>query len=108
MTTENDYDFFDALDRLEIDFEDFATIDILRERLTQVLGGFPSARQEEMALFHLGHQASQTRMEALSQGLDLTFFTRRGQGVATLRDARGRFVTEGAENITSRLRRGAG
>lgn len=100
--------FAEALDRMDVDIDDFASRDLLREKLAEVLRVAPTGGQMEAAVQHLAFVASQTQMAAIEQGLFVDYFERRGRGVAALRDERGRFVTEGGRRIQDRLARGAG
>lgn len=115
MTTGNDsYDWFDALERFDIIFEDAVDYQTLYDRLSEVLGErrageqltriLPTQRQIDTALFHFGQQ----RQQAVILGYTADRFIRAGRQVTQLRDARGRFVAQGAAEITQRLARGAG
>ncbi len=105
MTTGNDgYDWFDALERFDIVFEDAEDFNSLFDRLSDVLGHSPSAAQMDSASFHLGQQ----RQQAVILGFTVDRFVRAGRQVTQLRDAGGRFVAQGASAITRRLARGAG
>jgi len=96
-TTQTTFD--DVLDRLDFTFADFDNMNDLHERLTQILGRVPSDLQREIA-FARG-QAQRER--AMIGGFRVDRFFRRGQQVTQLRDARGRFVTQGAPAISALL-----
>jgi len=97
-------DWIDALERMDVVFADFATMDVLMARLDEVLGHPPSTEQVLQAQEIFQPQM----MEAITQDLRVDRFVRRGKKVTQLRDRFGRFVTEGARNIADRLSRGAG
>ena len=83
-------DFADALDRMDISFEDAANTEFLMQRLTEVLGHSPSLDQWAIARGKFRDQQQQ----AVNAGFRLTRFQRGADTVLQLRDARGRFVTD--------------
>lgn len=104
MTTADDgYDYWDALERMDLAFDDFDDEMSLRDALREVLGRVPTQRQVDKAAELLGPQ----RDIAVEAGITVARFVRRGVGVAALRDSRGRFVgVEGGRAIRERLERG--
>lgn len=83
-------DFADALDRLDISFEDAADPLALVERLSEILGYVPTQLQTDTAR---GHFQSQAQL-ATTGGFRVTRFERQGRTVQVLRDERGRFVAQ--------------
>lgn len=97
-------DFEDALDRLDISIDDFDDVGMMLRRLAEVLGVPPTLLQANTAMEILKPLVDTAR----AQGLTVDRFQRAGAAVIQLRDARGRFVTSGAANISARIRAGAG
>lgn len=83
-------DFADALDRLDINFEDASDPLALVERLNEILGYVPTQLQTDTAAAHFQQQAQL----ATTAGFQVTRFERQGRSVQVLRDARGRFVAQ--------------
>lgn len=83
-------DFADALDRLDINFEDAADALALVERLSEILGYVPTQLQTDTAVSHFQQQSQQ----ATTAGFRVTRFQRQGRNVQVLRDARGRFMAQ--------------
>lgn len=118
MTTGDDsYDFFDALERLDVIFEDFTNMTGLIRVLDEALGRPASAAQIDRAVDFLGGQ----RLRASEFGFSIARFIRGGRVVTQLRDVRGRFVASTdiipgepssqrrrAGDIAAALARGAG
>jgi len=99
---EGGYDWWDLLDRLDFQFIDFETMDDVRGRLREILQGqVISDRQAEMAF----QRGQQMRTRAIEMDYRVDRFFRRGQSVTMLRDSRGRFIAEGAANISDILER---
>ena len=93
----------EVLDRLDFQFIDFTTMADVRQTLTAILGGrVPSDLQTTLAF----QRGQQLRTAAIEMDLRVDRFFRRGQSVTMLRDARGRFVAEGAANIADILESG--
>lgn len=96
--------FADVLDRLDITFDDWGPGVNLFDLLAGVLGGSqpggPSRLQQDIA----GQKFQQEAQQALFLNVRVTTFVRQGRQVKSLRDARGRFVTEGAAGISDYLR----
>ena len=93
--------FADALERLDVQFSDFDTMDGLIRRLQSVLAAnqpFPSQLQIQIAIDKLGVE----REQAASLGLSIDRFRRGNRTVTQLRDARGRFVTSEERFIGTR------
>ena len=103
-TADDDYGWFDALERMDVVFEDFTSMSELINRLDEVLGRPASAAQIDSAVGLLGFQ----RQQATDLGFTVDRFTRAGRQVTQLRDRFGRFVASGAKEISRRLARGAG
>jgi len=100
--SEGEYEWWDDLDRLDFQFIDFESMDDVRGRLREILGGrLPSDRQTEMAF----QRGQQMRTRAIELDYRVDRFFRRGQSVTMLRDSRGRFIAEGAANISDILER---
>ena len=97
------YEWYDVLDRLDFQFIDFTTTDDVRNRLQEILGGRPPSDRQIQVAFQRGQQL---RTAAIEMDLRVDRFFRRGQSVTMLRDARGRFVAEGAANIADILESG--
>ena len=97
-------DWVDALERLDVVFDDFQNMSQLINRLDQVLGRTASLEQIGQAVEVLQIQ----RQQAIDLGFSIDRFTRAGQQVTQLRDRFGRFVAAGAANIARRLSQGAG
>lgn len=93
--------FADALERLDLNFEnvgpDFDIFDLLHT----VLGRMPTQLQMDITQVKL---AFEQRQELLS-GFVISQFVRQGRLVVQLRDVRGRFVTSGAAAIQSFIAR---
>ena len=83
-------EFADALDRMDINFEDAENVDFLIMRLSEVLGQAVSTDQLQIAQDKFRDQAQL----ATTIGFSVTRFTRGENTVIQLRDARGRFVTD--------------
>lgn len=83
-------DFADALDRLDINFEDASDPLALVERLSEILGYVPTGLQVDTAAAHFQQQSQL----ATTAGFSVTRFERQGRAVQVLRDARGRFVAQ--------------
>lgn len=92
--------FADALERLDVTFEDFGPGVNMFDLLQKVLGIAPTRFQQDLALQKLQGE----RQTALFGGFTIDRFTRAGKQVTQLRDARGRFVTSGAAAIAAFLR----
>jgi len=100
--SEGEYEWWDVLDRLDFQFIDFESMDDVRGRLREILRGRPpSDRQTEMAF----QRGQQLRTRAIELDYRVDRFFRRGQSVTMLRDSRGRFIAEGAANISDILER---
>ena len=85
-------EFADALERLDVIFEDFDDMDGLINRLDAVLSpNQPRASIEQIAIAM--EKLAPERQLAREQGFFATRFMRSGRTVTQLRDARGRFVT---------------
>ena len=95
-----EYEWWDVLDRLDFQFIDFATSDDVRRHLREIFqGAEPSDRQVETAFA----RGQQMRTRAIELDYRVDRFFRRGQSVTMLRDSRGRFIAEGAANISDIL-----
>lgn len=93
--------FADALERLDVQFSDFETMDGLIRRLQSVLADnqpFPSQLQIQIAIDKLGP----LREQAAESGFTIDRFRRKGRTITQLRDARGRFVTAESRFIGTR------
>ena len=103
--------FEDALDRLDFDwgadYGDQELIDALATALNMPFRSDlfkPSPDQISVA-----RENKQRRDQVMTDlGFQIGTFRRGGVQVTQLRDARGRFVTSGAGNITARLAEGSG
>ncbi len=111
MTSDEPYDYWDALDRMDMTFDDFQDMGGLIAALDEALnraGDQPyrpaSARQIDMAWERLSYQ----RQQAIDMGFTVDRFARGGRSVTMMRDRFGRFVSEGAAAITRRLAQGGG
>lgn len=93
-------DFADALERLDVTFADFDTMDGLINRLDSILGRRASALQIDVAVDKFAHE----RDLAVEFGFQIDRFVRRGQPITQLRDRFGRFVAVGAQGISEFLR----
>ena len=82
--------FDDALDRLDISFEDAEDSLALVLRLNEILGYIPTQLQTDTARDHFRPQSQ----IATTAGFFVTRFERQGRTVQALRDARGRFVAQ--------------
>jgi hypothetical protein len=99
---EGEYEWWDVLDRLDFQFIDFENMADVRNRLQEILRGRPpSDRQTQMAFA----RGQQMRTRAIEMDYRVDRFFRRGQSVTMLRDSRGRFIAEGAANISDILER---
>lgn len=83
-------EFADALDRLDITFEDAPDRESLRERLREILVGGATDFMVDIAMNKFRDQ----RQLATAGGFQVTRFERQGRSVQVLRDARGRFVAQ--------------
>lgn len=83
-------EFADALDRLDINFEDAFNREFLIERLSVVLGRDVTTDQLRIAQAKFQQQAQR----AILLGFSVTRFQRGVHAVVALRDSRGRFMTE--------------
>lgn len=83
-------EFADALDRLDISFEDADDPLALVLRLNEILGYIPTQLQTDTARAHFQEQTQR----ATAAGFQVTRFQRQGRDVQVLRDARGRFVAQ--------------
>jgi len=93
----------DFLDRFDISFADFDDMPSLIDALDFALGRRASRAQIDATVIRLQIQ----KQEAVLVGEFVTRFVRRGETVVSLRDAAGRFITEGRRNIAQLLiRRG--
>ena len=92
--------FADALERLDITFDDFGPGINMFDLLTEVLGIMPTRFQMDLALEKLQTE----RQIALMHGFRIDRFMRRGEQVTQLRDPLGRFVASGAADIAATLR----
>ena len=93
-------EFEAALERLDFEFSDFGTMDEMVARLQLILGvDHVSPLQREIALAKSQRDFRQATFEAIDRGQRIDLFTRRGQTIFQLRDARGRFVAQGARGI---------
>ena len=96
-----DEEFEDVLDRYDFDWYDLQSSDsdAIREQLRNVLGMSPAGRQMDIARDMIAR-----RQEQLTDlGYTVGTFQRGGRPVQQMRDARGRFVTSGLQNISARL-----
>jgi len=94
-------EFEDVLDRYDFDWYDLQSsdADAIREQLRNVLGMSPAGKQMGIATEMIAR-----RQEQLTDlGYTVGTFQRGGQPVQQMRDARGRFVTSGLQNISARL-----
>lgn len=87
--------FADALERLEVTFENVGPDEDIFGLLHTVLGRMPTPLQADLGTAKL----QQERVSFLLEGFTIQQIIRRGQLVTILRDARGRFVRTGRENI---------
>lgn len=97
------YEWYDVLDRLDFQFIDFTTEDDVRRVLQGILRGLPPSDRQVQTAFARGQQL---RTVAIERDLRVDRFIRRGESVTMLRDARGRFIAEGAANIADILESG--
>lgn len=98
MTTQTTFD--DALDRMDFDFYDWDSMEEMIQALTTALEGrVPSDLQRDIAFA----RGQRHRAAAMERGLRVDRFFRRGQQVTQLRDARGRFIAQGASAISDLL-----
>lgn len=91
--------FEDVLDRLDFGIGDFEDFGDMINLLHNLLGRMPTGLQ--IAVAH--NRAMGQRAAATERGFSVTSFFRRGERVTQIRDARGRFLTSGARNITDLL-----
>ena len=94
-------EFEDVLDRYDFDWYDLQSSDsdAIREQLRNALGMSPAGKQMDIATAMIAR-----RQEQLTDlGYSVGTFHRGGQAVQQMRDARGRFVTSGLQNISARL-----
>jgi hypothetical protein len=94
-------EFEDVLDRYDFDWYDLQSSDsdAIREQLRNALGMSPAGKQMDIATAMIAR-----RQEQLTDlGYSVGTFQRGGQAVQQMRDARGRFVTSGLQNISARL-----
>ena len=103
--------FEDALDRLDFDWGADYSDEELKDALALALGMpfrselfKPSPEQIRVA----GVDKQRRDQVMTDLGFQIGTFQRGGMQVSQLRDARGRFVTSGAANITARLAEGSG
>ena len=103
--------FEDALDRLDFDWGADYSDEELNAALALALGMpfrselfKPSPEQIRVA----GVDKQRRDQVMTDLGFQFGAFRRGGREVTQLRDARGRFVTSGAANITARLAEGSG
>lgn len=93
--------FADALDRLDVIFENVGPDADIFGLLHTVLGRMPTQAQVDIASVKLAFEQRQFLLEGFVVGQ----FVRAGRLVIQLRDARGRFVTSGAAAIQEFIRR---
>ena len=102
-------EFDDALDRLDVTFDDFIDAPDVRERLGEILGqrnpdtGRFAASDAQMAAVQPRVQLQ--RQQAFEHEVFVSRFMRGGEQVTQLRDARGRFVAAGGRGIREYLAR---
>lgn len=94
-------EFADALDRLDVNFENVGPDMDIFDLLHTVLGRMPTGIQADLARAKLDVEQRDFNL----RGFVIGFMVRQGRGVAVLRDARGRFVVFGAARIQEFLRR---
>ena len=93
--------FADALERLDVIFENVGPDMDIFNLLHTVLGRMPTQQQVALASEKLDFE----RRELDLQAFQVSFFLRQGAVITQLRDARGRFVTAGAARIQQFIRR---
>ena len=92
--------FDDVLDRLDMPLMDIQDKDELWLFLDRELEGHGVGQQQVDSTWV---RLQQLRQAAVASDLRVTRFFRRGQQVTTLRDFRGRFITEGGMRVTQHL-----
>lgn len=94
-------EFEDVLDRYDFDWYDLQSsdADAIKEQLRTVLNQAVHWKQEAIAARMI--QRRQAQLTDL--GYTVGTFQRGGVQVQQMRDARGRFVTSGLQNISARL-----
>lgn len=91
--------FADALERMDVNFENVGPDAGIFDLLRTVLRMPPSEVQMQIATEKLLAE----RAAFLIEGLTVGYFTRRGRTSAVLRDVRGRFLAFGTANIQTFL-----
>ena len=102
-------EFDDALDRLDVTFDDFIDAPDIGERLGEILGQFSTLSGKFVAspaqLAAVMPRVQLQRQQAFEHEVFVSRFMRGGEQVTQLRDARGRFVAAGGAGIRQFLAR---
>ena len=95
-----DEEFEDVLDRYDFDWQDLQSSDeeAIKAQLRAVLG-----YAHDVHVGQVSRMVGRRQEQLTDLGYTITTFQRGGQTVRQMRDARGRFVTSGLQNISARL-----